>query len=587
MKSRSLLAVCVLSLALAACGDDDNGAAPAPTPTPIPTVSALRVGVAAVPLTPCGANPEWDGPITASGVWGETFTDNNGNGTWDAGEPFVDDPVNGDLDPSSIEKYDGIYLAGFGNNRLATGCHDDLWARALVLQGPTRKVALVSVDLVGEMSHGTYYGFSFARQAVDPGLGLDGLIFSSTHVHEAPDTLGLWGEQEFSDGKFPRYLQFVDRQVARAINLAAAPEAMRPATVVAARTDPESSPELLGLQVRTGCRPPWFFDQELRALQFLGEDGQTIATLINWNTHPESLEDENTLVSSDFIHYIRERVERDLGGTAVYFTGDLGAAEIVGDTCVGGSDPHLPDGTNEFDRRDEIGFPRTQRLGELVGDATVKALRAGETLAVAGIDVVGTEYRVAGTNAALSFANSISLLDVDPAIFDPELCAPGTALCVLVEQHLVTLRDEAGQALVQMISVPGELFPELFYGTETFHRTDCPRADTGEPFEPSIRNAMYAPYRLVIGLSPDEFGYIVPGYDFYAPPAAFEEAADPCEGEHYDPAVSRRSVPAHYHETFAVGLDMAPATTCYALRLLGAEEQIEKNAACRRILGTQ
>src|SRR6185369_15571851 len=128
----------------------------------------------------------------------------------------------------------------------------------------------------------------------------------------------------------------------------------QPARVVAAVTDPDQSPQLRGLQVRTRCRPPWFFDQELRALRFIGADGATIATLINWSTHPESLESDNTLVSSDFPHYARARVEAQLGGTAVYFTGDLGAVEIVGDTCLGGADGHAADGTNEFDRRDTL-----------------------------------------------------------------------------------------------------------------------------------------------------------------------------------------------------------------------------------------
>src|SRR5258708_4367311 len=92
----------------------------------------LKVGVAAVPITPFGPNADWDGTITESGVWGEKFTDLNHNGRWDPGEPFADDPGNDALDPSSKGKYDGIYLAGFGNNRPATGKHDDLWARALV-----------------------------------------------------------------------------------------------------------------------------------------------------------------------------------------------------------------------------------------------------------------------------------------------------------------------------------------------------------------------------------------------------------------------------------------------------------------------
>jgi hypothetical protein len=324
----------------------------------------------------------------------------------------------------------------------------------------------------------------------------------------------------------------------------------------------------------------------LRALQFIGPDGRTVATLINWNTHPESLEDENTLVSSDFVHYVRERVEADLGGTAVYVSGDLGAAEIVGDTCVGGADPHAADGSNEFDRRDAIGFDRTRQLGELAGQATVEALRRGEAVAVANITAATVRYRVSGSNDIFAFANSIGLLDLDPVAFAVENCPPGTALCVPVEQQLVTLADRSGRPVVQMLTAPGELFPELFYGIERFRRTDCPAAATGLPYEPAIHPAMTAPYRLLIGLSPDQFGYIVPGYDYYAPPSVVDEARDPCHGQPYDPTNARRTVPRHYHESRSIGADLAAATTCYALRLLGQEATVAGNAACQRVMRT-
>jgi hypothetical protein len=551
----------------------------------VPT-SPIRLGVAAVSLSPCGSNPDYDGPITPSGVWGESFTDTDGNGRWDDGEPYVDDPVNTALDPRSEQKYDGIFLAGFGNDRIATGCHDDIWARVIVLEGPLSTIALVSVDFVGVIAHGAYSGFAHARALVDANLGVDQIIFSSTHSHEGPDTLGLWGVEEVFDGKFPRYLQFVDRQIARAINAAAAPQALRPVRVVAARTDPSASPELRGLQVRTRCRPPFFFDDELRALQFLDAQGATVATLINWNTHPESLEDQNTLVSSDFIHYIRARVERDLGGTAVYFTGDLGAAEIVGDTCVGGAGPHADDGSNEFDTRDDLGFPRTERIGELVGGVAVAALRAGQPLSVEDLQVVRADYHVAGSNLAFALGAAVGVLDPDPQAFDVANCPPGTTFCAPVEQYLVRLLGADGEPLVEMITAPGELFPELFYGTADFHRTDCPTAHTGQPYEPSIRGAMRAPYRFLLGLSPDEFGYIVPGYDFYPAPGIFEEADDPCQGQPFDPEIPRRTVPSHYHEGLSIGLDIAATTTCYALQMLGREDEVQSNAACQRVLGS-
>src|SRR5437879_6167656 len=109
----------------------------------------LKVGVASRPITPFGPNPDWDGTVTASGVWGEKFTDTNHNGRWDPGETFEDDPANDVLDPGSKGKYDGIYLAGFGNNRPATGKHDDLWARAIVLEYGDIKLAIVAIDLIG------------------------------------------------------------------------------------------------------------------------------------------------------------------------------------------------------------------------------------------------------------------------------------------------------------------------------------------------------------------------------------------------------------------------------------------------------
>ncbi|HVM95907.1 MAG TPA: hypothetical protein VMT89_05935 [Candidatus Acidoferrales bacterium] len=581
-KKKSLSLAAVVCLLLAGCGDDGE---------PAQATSPLQVGVAAVSISPCGENPDYDGPITANGVWGETYTDRNANGRWDPGEPYVDDPRNTAIDVTSRMKYDGIFMAGFGNNRIAKGCADDIWARAIVLQTPHHKIAMVAVDLVGTVSHGRYYGFTRAQTLVDPNLGIDTFIYASTHDHEAPDALGLWGVSELSDGKFPLYLQFIDKEVAKAINTAAAPSAMHPAHITAAQVTPASDSSLLGLQVRTGCRPPWFFDDELRALQFVGDDGKTIATLVNWNTHPESLEDGNEMVSSDFPNSIRARVEQELGGTAVYFSGDLGAVEIVGDTCVGNADPRA-DGSNEFDHRDNLGFDRTHQIGTIVGDAAVNALRSGTKLDIAAIDTKSEQYYLAGTNDTFAFAQQIGLIDLDPAVFSLDHCPDGTSICVAVEQHLLSFLDSNGKAQIQLATSPGELFPELNYDVAQHHRTNCPYMDpaqsgnaasTGEPYEPSIRNAMTAPYRMIVGLSPDEFGYIVLGYDFQ-PSTAVKELGDACTGMSYDPSVPNRHTPTHYHESLSVGLDLSATVTCNVLKMLGLDSQVSANDACKRAL---
>jgi len=136
----------------------------------------FRVGAAAVEITPFGQNADWDGGISSSGVWGERFTDKNGNGRWDLGEPFEDDSANTSLDRSADQKYDGIYLAGFGNDRLATGKHDDLWARALILEYGGTRIAIVSVDLLGYYSDAKYYGAAEVRRLLDPKLGIQEVL---------------------------------------------------------------------------------------------------------------------------------------------------------------------------------------------------------------------------------------------------------------------------------------------------------------------------------------------------------------------------------------------------------------------------
>jgi hypothetical protein len=63
-------------------------------------------------------------------------------------------------------------LAGFGNDRIATGKHDDLWVRALVLESGATRLAIVSVDFIGYYQKAGYYGTEQASKLIDPKLGI-------------------------------------------------------------------------------------------------------------------------------------------------------------------------------------------------------------------------------------------------------------------------------------------------------------------------------------------------------------------------------------------------------------------------------
>lgn len=534
------------------------------------TKSELRVGASAVAVTPFGEHPKWagmGGTITSTGIWGEKFEDRNNNGKWDSGEPFEDDPGNTELDPSSKNKYDGVYLAGFGDKRLATGKRDDLWARTIVLESGATRIAIVAIDFIGYYSEASFYGLNHIKKLVDPKLGIQEILIASTHSHEGPDTIGAWGDGSLKDGKYPKYLSFLDGQIARSITLAA--EQLQPARIKFGVTDPQRSPSIAGMQTRTGGRPPKFFDEELRVMQFVGRNDKTIATLINWNTHPESMEDKNTILTSDFPHAIRETIERKYGGTALYINGAIGAAEIIGDTNNKNNDRINFDGQDyplkAENNRPVFTFERTDAIGRDVAKAASEALTRGEWSKSQTFEVRKADLKGPMDNEGYIFLAKQGVFDTIA------LPADGSTPEFKTMIYAITLGD------AQIVTTPGELFPELFYGVANHKRADCPNADTGAPAEPSIRDAMTAKYRFMFGLCPDEFGYIVPMSDWRREPVdpkkmAIKKSIDPCQ---------EKGVPNHYHETNSAGSTLAPASTCVTVALLTGK--VPASAACRNV----
>src|SRR5262249_44787648 len=142
-----------------------------------------------------------------------------------------------------------------------------------------------SVDLVG-LFHPQVEGVRRRLQ------GFTYVLVSSTHNHEGPDTLGLWGPNPFTSGVDKAYLQRVEDGVVAAIT--AADKDLRPAAAVigAAR-----APELLH-----DGREPYVKHDELVALRFDGTDPKKpLGVVVQWNCHPETLDRKNTELSADFV----------------------------------------------------------------------------------------------------------------------------------------------------------------------------------------------------------------------------------------------------------------------------------------------
>jgi hypothetical protein len=256
------------------------------------------------------------------------------------------------ISPSLVDEYEAafggtavanhtepVYIAGFGNDRQATGYNDRLWARGVVVDGKDGRVAIVSVDLVG------YFNTEVEtiRSLIDPSAEIDYLTVSSTHQHEGPDTLGIWGPDAVTSGIDYGYLDFVNQSVAQCVTDAAAN--MERVRIKFATTDGEGlslgiDPEDDGFGVadsrvlvdddllapETAGR---IIDPRLSIMQITSHAPpmSVIATTVNFASHPEALGSNNTLITSDFPHYARQRIEESGGGTAIWVSGAVGVLQ--------------------------------------------------------------------------------------------------------------------------------------------------------------------------------------------------------------------------------------------------------------------
>ncbi len=395
-----------------------------------------------------------------------------------------------------VNHSDPIYLAGFSNDRQATGVHDDLWARGVVVASSDRKIAMVVLDVVGYFNNEV----ESIRALVDD-ASFDAIVVSSTHNHEGPDTMGLWGSDQLDSGVDLEYLDFVNQQVADCINEANAalvPAQIRFATgdTVGASLPPEPDLVADGEILQHLCVGGTFDESGacVDGIEVLGDDGpirnpttpsfqlrdrqsgDILATLINYASHPESLGSSNTLITSDFPHYMRVALEERFGGVAIYMSADLGVLQ-------GPLDVFLEDELGEMVPRRSFEF--AERMGNIL------AQRAGDALADAGgwDDNPAIEVARSGT-FTLGVSNPYFELLGNLGIFGRRTFD----------------RPETG---------PGEITSEM----QAFRIGPATFAVTPNEVDPQIANLYRdrmagADHKFIVGLGNDEVGYQMPEAKF-------------------------------------------------------------------------
>ena len=478
----------------------------------------------------------------------DTITDVDENGDF---EPH---PMGEDIwhDNNENGEWDFIWLAGYGTKRPANEVHDDIWARTVVLRWKSTTVAIVSLDLVGYFIDDV---MDIRDSVAD--LDIDFVIVHATHDHEAPDVIGIWGFDETTPGWDEDYFELV--RGAAEDTIREAYDAMVPAKAAFGTSVPAHPEHGLCNTVIDG-RDPYIINEVLTTIRFIdAADDATIATLVNWASHPESADDHTHFITSDWPHYMREGVENGIHKGDTDMDG-VGGITILISGALGGQIGH-PHKTNCKDLEGNvIGpgdvediFDRVQCIGDNLAVHALEAISSeGEPTDACPIELRVKQLELVVENYGFHSAIINNLLHIHRRDYGFDRTRP------IRDDNLPHFLTEVSWLRIgpaQAIILGGELSPEIAIGGyDGSHTPECAYTFRGidrdtlcKPDNPNPPDMSQAPgppylfdfladldaqYPMIWGTTNDMLGYMLPAFDYeLAERGAYIEEAP---GDHYE-----------------------------------------------------
>ena len=411
----------------------------------------------------------------------------------------------------------GVSLAGSYHDRRAVRIHDELYARAFVVDDGAAQVAVVSCDLLG-VHASTVAG---ARRLIEERCGIPGdhMLIAATHNHSGPLTRdpgagGLVGETD------EQYVGLLERQIASAVEVALSRRAeaqlrlslgeergvafnrrfhMKEGPV---RTNPgRENPEIVEA---AGPVDPRVWTVTALAVED-GEAGRggavprsdgppdvaVLGMLVNFGLHPAIV--AGTVIGGDFPAFLERGVQRMLGESTVLVFANAPCGDI-----------------NHIDvshGRRASGFAEAEWVGTILAAKVVKgACRLMPEMEIGEGGVAGGSPRVRGGRRGVELGlrrpSAERVAWAREAAGAKMSMAPGQGLEVVEAHRILALVDGVGwqgetkttevQALavgeeLAIVGLPGEVFVEL--GLALRERS---------PFKQT----------LVLGLANDSIGYV-------------------------------------------------------------------------------
>ena len=492
IRSSCASVVIVLFLSLVACSSSDSGAVPSGPEdtevpdTSLPSESSLLAGSASASVLPT-VNGTTDYLLEAPG-WSDTV-----------------------VNPTDI----GVYVPMFDQGSVDVGngsgdaswVHDDVQAAAIALDNNGERAIVVTVDVYMIFS---VDGDEIARRAKEQ-LPEDWqevpVLINATHNHHGPDTAFSINDDWYS--------HMAD--VVAAVVVAAVAD-LQPATATAI-----SGEHRFGMN---DGRDPIVFDPRLNVLDLKNaENGSAIATVVQWNSHPEvtlgwdppevpnlaaicvekgwdadSCSADGRYFTADYPGVLRENLQAAGFGDILYLNGPLGnqigpgGSDIwdVTQTHPLGNGWNAPANAQPVPGCEDLrcrNFARTEAIGVQLSQAVMDLVASADVITVEKVSLTAQSFYTNLTN--IGFRLLIADGDLawqDPVLYVCEVDKPKTdETCVSddgaveTDPVLTPLTDSeirVGNVFKTRISfldlgsvgfifMPGEVPPELVVGLPT------------------------------------------------------------------------------------------------------------------------
>jgi hypothetical protein len=392
----------------------------------------------------------------------------------------------------------GAALTGYiARDGAATGVHDPLFAKAMVLDDEGTRAALLTCDTLG--LHLSYV--QQVRAAIESATQIPAaqIMIACSHTHAGPATLFLQDCGVLDEG----YLAQLRQHLVAVTKSALA--GLRPVRLGIGYGEVLTA-------VHNRRKPGDVTDPSLGVLRVADEAGATHGVVLNFACHPTCLNGDNRLISAEYCGHATHLIEQETGATTMFLTGAIGDVGPV-----------------------ERGWPVLAQLGEAIALAALRTLDSIATAAWQGVEV-------------RSQVLELPLLPLPPAeqLEDEQLkwrspvTAPGTttppfypkiqqAMLRWAERTLEGVQSATVQPTVTtevqviragelaLVSAPGELFVELGLAIKQ-------QADARHVFVCGFANDNigYIPTRRVY----PQGGYeIAEAYKYYGYPAALAPEA--------------------------------------------------------------